>query len=43
MKMIIPLSLFFAVPVYAHVPFVEGLDFQDDQASGVTGRQSGAA
>ncbi|WP_141731840.1 hypothetical protein [Oligoflexus tunisiensis] len=32
MRMTISMSLLFAVPVYAHVPFVEGLDFQDDQA-----------
>jgi hypothetical protein len=32
MKKIILSSLFLAVPVYAHVPYVEGLDFQDDES-----------
>jgi len=32
MKKIFLASLFLAAPAYAHVPYVEGLDFQDDAA-----------
>jgi hypothetical protein len=32
MKKMILSSLFLAVPVYAHVPYVEGLDFQDNES-----------
>lgn len=32
MKRILLTSLFLAVPVYAHVPYVEGLDFWEDES-----------